>query len=139
MDCQVIQPELVAYHFGVVADRARDGIERHLLGCGACLQAFLALKRAVETAPEGPRPSEAARARLRRAVEPALAALAAAGARPRRGLLWRWRAGGLAVAAAGVLTLGLLLLRALAPGPPARGRGPLDDSARPVAASGRIL
>jgi anti-sigma factor RsiW len=68
MSCDQIQAELVAYHFGVVSDETRALLEAHLVGCPACLKAFLALKREIETAASGPRPSELARRRLRSAV-----------------------------------------------------------------------
>jgi putative zinc finger protein len=132
MDCEVIQPDLAPYHFGAVDDRARAAVEAHLLGCRGCLSAFLALKRAIETAPE-PRPSEAARARLRQAAGVVLDRLAAEQRRPRP--LWARTATGLVLAAAGAAALGLLALRGSGPAP----AGPLHDSARPIAESGRVL
>jgi hypothetical protein len=128
MDCEVIGPDLPAYHFGVIDEVGRAAVEGHLLGCRGCLAAFLDLKRAIETAPAD-RPSEAARARLRREAGAALERLAG----PRR--RW-WRVGPVVLAAAGAAALALLALRAREPAPAA---GPLDDSARPVAASGRVL
>jgi anti-sigma factor RsiW len=68
MDCPLIQVELVAFHFGSVPDTTRAAVEAHLLACPACLEAFLSLKREIETAAAAPRPSEASRLRLRRAV-----------------------------------------------------------------------
>jgi anti-sigma factor RsiW len=68
MSCDQIQSELSAYHFGVVSDETRAQLEAHLVVCPACLKAFLALKREIETAASGPRPSELARRRLRSAV-----------------------------------------------------------------------
>ena len=82
MDCRLIQIELVAYQFGSIADEARDQIEAHLLECPQCLKGFLALKREVETAQAGPRPSPAARARLRRAVASELASRKSTAAQP---------------------------------------------------------
>jgi anti-sigma factor RsiW len=66
MDCDVIQPDLVAYHFGVIEQGARRAVEEHLVGCPICLGDFLTLKREIETADA--RPSVAAKDRLRRAV-----------------------------------------------------------------------
>jgi anti-sigma factor RsiW len=83
MSCQEIQAELVAYHFGVVSDEVRRSLESHLVGCPACLKAFLALKREIETAGSGPRPSDTARQRLRSAVARELGV----GERRRR---WSW-------------------------------------------------
>jgi anti-sigma factor RsiW len=68
VDCEVIQPELVAYHFGAIDDEARASVERHLSGCSGCVRDFLALKRAIETAPTTERPSTRAKAKLRSAV-----------------------------------------------------------------------
>src|SRR5215831_12798523 len=121
MDCKVIQAELVTYHFGMVDEPLRDQVEQHLLGCAACLSAFLRLKRAVETAPHaGAGPSDAARTRLRQAAEPELARLAAdAGRRP--GSFWRARSARVALAVVGAMTAVLVLLRMVGPGAPARG------------------
>ncbi len=66
MDCELIQTDLVPYHFGSIDEVARERVEAHLLSCPACLKDFLALKRSIE-APEV-RPSAAAKARLRKAV-----------------------------------------------------------------------
>lgn len=68
MDCKLIRPDLVAYHFGSVEARSRDAVEAHLVECRGCLKAYLALKREIETAGASPAPSQAARERLRRAV-----------------------------------------------------------------------
>lgn len=68
MTCHEIEPELIGYHFAEVDEETRDRLERHLLECGACLRAYLELKRAIETSEAAPAPSDAARARLRRAV-----------------------------------------------------------------------
>jgi len=96
MDCELIRAALVAYHFGSVEEAARDRIEAHLLACPDCLKAFLALKREIETAEAGPRPSEEARRRLRLAVARELAArspertgAAAAAAAAAVGAWWR--------------------------------------------------
>jgi anti-sigma factor RsiW len=68
MTCTQVEPELVAYHFGLVEGDARTAIEEHLASCGACLRAFMDIKRAIETSEDAPAPSQTSRARLRRAV-----------------------------------------------------------------------
>ena len=68
MNCDRVTPELVAYHFGEVSPETRAGLETHLLSCSSCLQAFLCVKRDIETGQLGPRPSPQARSRLRQAV-----------------------------------------------------------------------
>jgi anti-sigma factor RsiW len=73
MDCQLIRADLVAYQFGSVDLEARDRIDAHLVACPECLKGYLALKREIETAEGGPRPSPQARARLRGAVARELA------------------------------------------------------------------
>ena len=83
MTCDQVRSELVAYQFGVITDESRDRLEQHLASCPHCLGEFFVLKREVETAPSGPRPSAAARARLRAAV--AREVLEEAPVRP-----WRW-------------------------------------------------
>jgi hypothetical protein len=136
MDCEVIEPELVAYHFGVLEGPARTAVEGHLLACHACLAAFFALKRALDGAADaGPRPSEEARARLRQAAAVELDRLAAADRRaPSR--RW-WRPARLALAAAGAAALVVLALHPWAERPP--DAGTLHDAARPSASSGSIL
>jgi anti-sigma factor RsiW len=110
MDCQLIQPELVAFHFGDLDDEARLRVETHLTACRACVAAFLQFKRAMETSDE--RPSAAAAKRLRDAVAQELDRAA----RSRR---WSWWQRPLAatLAAAAVL-LALSTLRAVASSPP---------------------
>ena len=66
MDCNLIQPDLVPYHFGVIEDDARRRVEQHLGECPRCLADFFALKREMETTEA--RPSPAARDRLRASV-----------------------------------------------------------------------
>lgn len=66
MDCRLIEPDLVPYHFGDIEEEARLQVEQHLTECPQCLRDFIALKREMETAPA--RPSTAAKDRLRRAV-----------------------------------------------------------------------
>jgi hypothetical protein len=50
MGCGVIQRTLVAYHFGTADAAARAATDAHLLACGACLAAFLEIKRHAEDA-----------------------------------------------------------------------------------------
>ena len=66
MNCDDCQTAMVAFHFGTAGEE-RLALEAHLSTCAACLQAFFALKRSLET-PDDARPSELARARLRKAV-----------------------------------------------------------------------
>ena len=61
--------DVIAYHFGTVSDEARKLVEAHLLQCQECLRRYLDVKRSVETAEGAPGPSEAARVRLRSAVD----------------------------------------------------------------------
>ncbi len=96
--CDEIEPELVAYHFGLVEGQDRDGIEDHLAACASCVRAFLSIKRAIETSEDAPRPSTSARERLRRAVEREVAPVP-----PRR---WWERPVAFAVAASVVLAAG---------------------------------
>ena len=86
MSCEQIQSELVAYHFGIVSEETRQELEAHLVACPDCLQAFLSVKREIETAQFGPRPSAAARESLRLAVARELGI-----AEPRRKWFW-WSA-----------------------------------------------
>lgn len=65
MDCPLSDVELVAYHLGASEDAARDRVEEHLVSCGSCLRAYLALKRRMEQRDTEQRPSPAARQRLR--------------------------------------------------------------------------
>jgi hypothetical protein len=70
VDCTLIQGRLVGYHFATLDDAERASVEEHILSCGACLRTYVALKAHVDRAAhdhEGP--SEAARLRLRAAVE----------------------------------------------------------------------
>ena len=63
-----IEPELTGYHFGVLDDETRRRVEVHLIECPECVRAFVEIKRAIETSEAAPAPSNAARARLRKAV-----------------------------------------------------------------------
>lgn len=70
MDCTLIQGHLIGYHFATLADDERAAVEEHLVACGECLRTYLALKSFVDRgSPAEPGPSEAARLRLRAAVE----------------------------------------------------------------------
>lgn len=71
--CDEIEPELVAYHFGLMEGAARDAVEVHLSTCSSCVRAFVGMKRAIELGEsereiETARPSRRARERLRLAV-----------------------------------------------------------------------
>jgi anti-sigma factor RsiW len=46
MDCTVVAENLVAYHVGTVDDGTLEAIEGHLVGCRACLETYMAIKRA---------------------------------------------------------------------------------------------
>lgn len=83
MTCEALTPALFDYHFGASPPAEREQVEAHLRACPACLDAFFALKRDVELAPEEA-PSPAARARIRRSVEEALRVRSEAPPR------WRW-------------------------------------------------
>jgi hypothetical protein len=70
MDCALIQGHLIGYQFATLADADRESVETHLLSCGACLRTYLALKARIDRgARSAEGPSEAARVRLRAAVE----------------------------------------------------------------------
>jgi hypothetical protein len=127
MTCEKVEPELVAYHFGLVSDDVRALVEGHLLSCGECLRAFVDIKRSIETGEEGPVPGEAARARLRRAVadELRIAGAPMGRARPRR-----WESPVAFAIAASVVLLAGMTTRAITAGPGSppyaisEGRGP---------------
>lgn len=70
MDCPLIQPLLIGYHFATASDDERATVEAHLVECRHCLRTYLALKTHVDrAASDEEAPSEAARLRLRAAVE----------------------------------------------------------------------
>lgn len=57
MDCTAVAENLVAYHVGAIDDADREAIEAHLVGCRACLETYLAVKRAADRQVfERPRP-----------------------------------------------------------------------------------
>jgi anti-sigma factor RsiW len=128
VDCQMIDAELTGFHFGVLEEATRANVEQHLATCARCVQAFLALKRAIERAPDE-RPSDVARARLRAAVEREV--VAPARGAPRRA----WTGAAAAVA----LFLIAALLGVFAPRDRARAELEDVDSARPMAASLRVM
>jgi hypothetical protein len=146
VDCSLIEGELVPFHFGNLAGEERASLEAHLLGCARCLQAYLEVKRAIETGPGlAPRPSSSLRARMRAELAEEL------GVPPHRS---RVRVmGALAaslVAAAGLV--GMLATRGGGPATPARMREapspsaiaqvPIEqevDTARPVTAGPQFL
>jgi hypothetical protein len=136
VDCELIDADLVGFHFAALDAEARARLEAHLPACGRCLAAYLAIKRLVDAGEEASeRPSELMRARLRAAVGRELKARRA----PRALVV------GAAGVAAGVLLT--LLARPLAQrdGTPERnphrpaasaplddGHGTAIDSARPL-------
>ena len=68
MTCNEIEHQLVGYHFNALSGDVRHAVEAHLVECPDCVRAFVELKRAIETSEDSPRPSDAARQRLRSAV-----------------------------------------------------------------------
>jgi hypothetical protein len=69
VECELIEGELVPFHFGNLAGDVRAAVEGHLCGCARCLQAYLEVKRAIETgAGLQRRPSAGLRSRLRAQV-----------------------------------------------------------------------
>lgn len=103
MDCELIQIDLVPYHFGAIAEEARARVEAHLLGCPACLRDFIALKRSIEAAPAEARPTAMAKARLRKAVMREIG-------HEEPGVSWAWWERPLAVAFAGAAMLAAIVL-----------------------------
>ena len=124
MDCEMTKSELVAYHFGVIEERARTGMEQHLLGCSSCLREFIELKRAAETADAEPSP--AVKARLRSAVADELKSRALRSS-------WSWWERPLAVALAGLMVvMATVFVRRIAESPGAPPRA----ISQPVSPSG---
>ncbi len=103
--CDEVDRALVEFQLGLLEDPRRAALEQHLAGCPACVQAFVRLKRAMETAADVPAPSEASRLALRRAVAAELGLVAAP---------WRWwerpLALGVGGAAAGAAVLAVYLV-----------------------------
>ena len=136
MDCGLV--DLVGYHFATLDDDARARVDEHLVRCTACLRTFIAIKHRVEDE-RGDKPSDAARARLRRAVEERFRPTPAARVK-------RWLRRPIPLyhgLAAAVLAL---LAAAVAPSVAARGanrgepvtQGTYVDTARPVPESQSI-
>ena len=93
MDCSLIEGELIPFHFGTLTGERRQALEQHLFGCAKCLQAFLEVKRAIESGQDlRPKPSNALRARLR-------ADVAAEFVQPKRGRGWMGAAAAVLVGA----------------------------------------
>jgi anti-sigma factor RsiW len=67
-----VEAQVLEFHFAELPDAERAVVEAHLRECPACVSAFLEVKRHVELAEGTPRPSPAARARLRAAVAAAV-------------------------------------------------------------------
>ena len=105
MTCDDLRQEHVAFHFGTSERRAE--IEAHLVTCSACVAEFLTTKRAIETADQGPVPSDVTRARVRTSVARAL------GLAPRR---WWERPAAIAFAAS--LVLGSMVATRILTTPP---------------------
>ncbi len=107
--CERVEPELVAYHFGLVSGEERNRIEEHLASCASCERAFLEIKRAIELGAEAAAgPSKASRERLRHAVLREVA--------PETARRWWERPVAFAVAASVVLAAGATT-RAITSGP----------------------
>jgi hypothetical protein len=118
MGCEVALGRLVDFQFGALTEAERAPVEAHLVGCKACLESFLTLKRDVELGRAAEeRPSRA----TRRAVFAAVAAV-----RARRSAL-RWSAVG-ALAAAVVV---VWMHRAVGPEP--RAITPVSQPAQDTA------
>ncbi|MFO0742600.1 MAG: zf-HC2 domain-containing protein [Labilithrix sp.] len=65
MDCTAVAENLVAFHVGAIEDADREAIEAHLVGCRACLETYMAIKRAADRAViERPRPEVRDRLRM---------------------------------------------------------------------------
>ena len=77
MTCDETKHELPGFHFSELSAGVRCEVEAHLVTCLSCVSDLVALKRAVELAQEGPRPSDLARRALRDAVTAQL-------------IPWRW-------------------------------------------------
>jgi anti-sigma factor RsiW len=135
MDCTLIQGHLIGYHCASVSDAEREAVEGHLVECRECLRTYLALKAHVDRGTSEDAPSEAARIRLRRAVE---ARFRRTPVRRLRGWLttpiplYQGLAVAVAIAAAVVLTP--TVARFVHPGP-ASHEAERVDTARPSAES----
>jgi anti-sigma factor RsiW len=123
MSCNEIRPGLIAYHFNVAAPEERAAIEAHLPACRACIAELIALKRAIELGEDGPRPSTAARDRLRQAVAGALR-----GPEPRR----RWWDRPVAFAFAGSAVLAAMFAMHVLTSGPGEAPGAVRTPATPA-------
>jgi anti-sigma factor RsiW len=94
MECNLTEPDLVPYHFGMLEGDGRTRVESHLLECPRCLREYIAIKREIETSDESPSP--VARARLRAAVVREVR---------RSRVVWSWWERPLAAAFAGAVIL----------------------------------
>jgi anti-sigma factor RsiW len=135
MDCALIQGKLIEYQFATLEDVDRESVEAHLLACKDCLRTYLALKAQVDRGSgAGEVPSEAARLRLRAAVE---ARFRTTATRRLRGWLSRPMPlyQGLAIAA--LVAVVAALAPSLARSFRSRGARPAEqvDTARPAAES----
>ena len=135
MDCALIQGKLIEYQFATLEDADRETVEAHLLACKDCLWTYLALKAHVDRgSAAGRAPSEAARLRLRAAVEARFRSTAT-----RRLRSWLSRPvpfyQGLAIAA--LVAVAAALAPTLARSLRSSGARPAEqvDTARPAAAS----
>jgi hypothetical protein len=145
MDCAGVRSRLVGYHFAALADDERDAVDAHLLGCGGCLRAYLAFKRATETRKSAEaiddRPSPEIRRRLRAEVAASFASGASeliTPARPNVAFLARriplYQGLAFAAIAAAITLLAIGRARAV----PVREGVPEVDSSRPRAESLQI-
>ena len=128
MTCERVLPELVTYHFGVIENEPRREVEQHLVSCPDCLRSFLAIKRDIETAESGPRPSPAVLDRLRVSAAHELGLPG-----PRR---WSWWERPLAFGFAGVAVLvamGAVATLARSPGSAPHGAVALPVMSSPAA------
>lgn len=114
MSCTHDRTELVAFHLGELTLDERDTVEARLLACTACLAELFAVKRAIETAEDAPRPSDVVRERLRRAVAKVIRQPA-----PRR---W-WERPAAVAFAASLMIASIMATQAITSGPGAAPHG----------------
>lgn len=69
MTCTELKADLMAWQLGDLHGTERESLETHLASCNTCVREFIALKRDVELAEDGPAPSFAAKEKLRHAVK----------------------------------------------------------------------
>lgn len=109
MTCEHARSSLIGFHFGVLPADEREAIEGHLPACRACLVEFFELKRTIEAGEDAPRPRDAVRERLRRAVAGKLMPAPV----PRR----RWERPFAAAFAVSVMLAAMFATRAMTSGP----------------------